>query len=109
MSETQQLPRPSAPVANLVMVPHLVTEASHRPASIIGRVRRRRERDQPIEEKGGEAEEVAALILRKLAHAVPEDHDLATDTLRVRSAFLRHRFTSPLRAFERADRFYGHL
>jgi hypothetical protein len=67
------------------------------------------ERAHPAGQDRGEAEEVAALLLHKLAHNVGGDHDLATEALEVRGAFLRHRFTSQLKAFEHADRFYGHL
>ena len=58
---------------------------------------------------GGEAEMVAALLLRKLAQESPGADRRAADTLDVRKAFLRHRFTGPVAAFERGDRFYSHL
>jgi hypothetical protein len=58
---------------------------------------------------GVEAEEVAALLLHKLGHDGPGNDEAAADTLEVRRAFLRYRFTDPLTAYEKGDRLYSHL
>jgi hypothetical protein len=52
---------------------------------------------------------VAGLLLQKLGRDTPGDDDTATETLAVRTAFLRHRFTGPLGAYEIGGRFYGYL
>jgi hypothetical protein len=57
----------------------------------------------------GETEVVASLLLSKLAHATPDDDQQVTDTLEIRKAFLQHRFTNRLSAYDRGDRFYRHL
>jgi hypothetical protein len=57
----------------------------------------------------GETEVVASLLASKLAHATPDDDQQVTDTLEIRRAFLQHRFTNRLSAYDRGDRFYRHL
>jgi hypothetical protein len=57
----------------------------------------------------GETEVVASLLVSKLAHAAPDDDQQVTDTLEIRRAFLQHRFTNRLSAYDRGDRFYRHL
>jgi hypothetical protein len=57
----------------------------------------------------GETEVVASLLLSKLAHSTPDDDQQVTDTLEIRRAFLQHRFTNRLSAYDRGDRFYRHL
>jgi hypothetical protein len=44
-----------------------------------------------------------------LAHDQPGNGEAASDTLEVRRAFLRYRFTDPLTAYEKGDRLYSHL
>jgi hypothetical protein len=107
VTEQAQMASFAMPAANLTMVPRRATAGSDR--LMILRPLRVRERGRRGEDCGEEAEEVAALIARKLAHGSPGDRDLAMDTLEVRRAFLRHRFTGPLTAFQQADRRYSHL
>ena len=57
----------------------------------------------------GETEVVASLLLSKLAHSTPDDDQQVADTLEIRKAFLQHRFTNRLSAYDRGDRFYRHL
>jgi hypothetical protein len=59
-------------------------------------------------EAGGEAEVVSDLLLRKLEQT-PGPGRRATDTLDVRTAFVRHRFAGPVTAYEREERFYSRL
>jgi len=113
VTEPQQLTRFPLPASNLAMVPRPAPVGAHERASVtpgIGpRPRRRGQRAHPAKEKGGEAEEVAGLILHMVAQNQAGNHVAAADTLKVRSAFLRHRFISQLNAFERGDRIYGRL
>jgi hypothetical protein len=105
--DQQELARFSLPASNLTMVPRPATEDPDVRTSR-GALLRLRDRARTADVKSGEAEEVAALIARKLANNIRGDH-LAMDTLEVRGAFLRRRFTGPLTAFEKADRFYSRL
>jgi hypothetical protein len=59
--------------------------------------------------KGVEAEEVASLLLHKLAHDRAGNDEAAADTLDVRRAFLRYRFTDPVTGFEKGGRLYSQL
>jgi hypothetical protein len=54
-------------------------------------------------------EEVASLLLRKLSRGTAERGETVADTLAVRSAFLRHRFTDRVAAYEKGDRLFGRL
>jgi hypothetical protein len=61
----------------------------------------------PHRPKGGEAQQVATLVLQKLARDSSDNGDDAAATLAVRGAFLQHRFTARLSAYELADRLYS--
>ena len=63
----------------------------------------------PRQPRGDEAQQVATLVLQKVARDFPGDGDDAADTLAVRCAFMQHRFTSRLDAYELADRLYSYL
>jgi hypothetical protein len=54
-------------------------------------------------------EEVASLLLRKFSRGPAGDGEMVADTLAVRRAFLRHRFTDRVAAYEKGDRLYGRL
>jgi hypothetical protein len=63
----------------------------------------------PRRPKGGEAQQVASLVIEKLARDFPGDGNEATETLAVRCAFIQNRFTARLGAYELADRLYSYL
>jgi hypothetical protein len=85
--------------------PKAVPVARHLPTR--GRVGRRQ---VGLQGRGGsEAEELAALLLRRLAWPTSARSDVATDTVAIRRAFVRHRFTRPVRTYEKGDRYYSQL
>jgi hypothetical protein len=57
----------------------------------------------------GEAQDIARLIERRLAHVAWGDHSTAVDQLEIQRAFLVHRFIGPMRRFERSGRSYAYL
>jgi hypothetical protein len=61
------------------------------------------------EQRDGEAEELAALLVHKFAHDVSGDDEAAADELKIRRAFLRHRFTGPVMSYQQGDRYYSYL
>lgn len=61
------------------------------------------------ERADSETEELERLLLHQFAHQATEDDEAAIDLLQVKRAFLRHRFTLPVKAYEQGDRFYGSL
>lgn len=79
------------------------------PHRVSQQVRRVLERAGLREESDTEAEELQRLLLHRFAHELPGDAEVATDALEIRRAFLHHRFTRPVIAYERGDRYYGHL
>jgi hypothetical protein len=57
----------------------------------------------------GEAQDIARLIERRLAHVAWGDHSAAVDQLEIQRAFLVHRFIGPMKRFERGGRSYAYL
>jgi hypothetical protein len=57
----------------------------------------------------GEAQDLGRLIERRLAEVAWGDHSHAVDQLEIQRAFLAHRFTNPMKAYERGGRGYGYL
>jgi hypothetical protein len=113
MTDNPELATLPLPESNLAVVPGVVSGDAEDLVSVSGR-RCVRGGDQlvpasPRLVRGAEAEEVAALLLHKLAHDRPGHDEAAADSLEVRGAFLRYRFTDPVTAYEKADRLYGHL
>jgi hypothetical protein len=113
MTDNPQLATLPLPESNLAVVPGVVSEDADDPASVSSRYRARGQHrlvpDSPRVMRGAEAEEVAALLLHKLAHDRPGHDEAAADTLEVRGAFLRYRFTEPVTVYEKGDRLYSHL
>jgi hypothetical protein len=113
MTDKAQLATLPLPESNLAVVPGVVSEDAEDRASVSGRDRARGDcRGGPASSRVmrcTEAEEVAALLLHKLAHGRPGNEEAVADTLEVRSAFLRYRFTDPVIAYERGDRLYSYL
>jgi hypothetical protein len=113
MTDNTQLATLPLPESNLAVVPRVVSENPEDLASVSGRFRAR-DGHRPVPAsprvvRSSEAEEVAALLLHKLAHDRPGQDEAAADTLEVRGSFLRYRFTDPVTIYEKGDRRYSHL
>jgi hypothetical protein len=115
---TDKLPLATVPFpeSSLAIVPRVVSEHPEDPAPVPNSDGARSEHTRgpaspPMVKlvKGAEAEEVADLLLHKLTHYRPEDDETVVDTLDVRRAFLRYRFTDPVIGYEKGCRLYSQL
>jgi hypothetical protein len=113
MTDNPQLATLPLPESNLAVVPGGVSEDAENLASVSARYGARGGHRlvpaSPRVVRGAEAQELAALLLHKLAQDRPGRDEAAADTLEVRSAFLRYRFTDPVTVYEKGDRLYSHL